>query len=70
MINKKDNVKRDFSKNPLSVFYVGGIGKYYQITAAGKEQQKMLAQEWEEYDASIRKLITCDGQTTGGGADE
>ena len=32
MINKKDNVKRDFSKNPLSVFYVGGIGKYYQIT--------------------------------------
>lgn len=50
--------------------FQGRNRKYYQITAAGKEQQRMLAQEWEEYDASIRNLITCGGQTTGGRADE
>ncbi len=37
--------------------FQGRNRKYYQITEAGKRQQEMLAQEWEDYTAAISQIL-------------
>ncbi len=53
VIEKRDPGKRDFSKNPLTIFYVGGIGSHYRIN----ELMKAV------HEADDTKLILCCRET-------
>jgi len=38
--------------------------KYYQLTAIGREELRVLTEEWTRYVRAVQKLLTQDGATS------